>query len=87
MILDNLSVHKSATAQAVIEDVGCRVMFLPAYSRDFNPIEQAFSKLQHLLRQAQARTVETILAATHTAYLQISADDAVGSYRDAGYNL
>ena len=87
VILDNLSVHKSAAARAAIEAAGCHLRFLPAYSPDFNPIEQAFSKLKHLLRQAAARSVEEILTATQRAYPQITATDAVGFYRDAGYNL
>jgi transposase len=87
VILDNLSVHKSPQAQAAIEAVGCALRFLPAYSPDFNPIEQAFSKLKHLLRQAEARTVETILTATQDAYPRITAQDACGFYRDSGYNL
>ena len=87
VILDNLSVHKSPRAQAAIEAVGCTLRFLPAYSPDFNPIEQAFSKLKHLLRQAEARTVETILTATEVAYPQITAKDARGFYRESGYNL
>jgi transposase len=87
VILDNLSVHKSLTAQAAIEAVGCHLRFLPAYSPDFNPIEQAFSKLKHHLRQAEARSIADILAVTQTAYPRITATDARGFYRDAGYNL
>lgn len=87
VILDNLSVHKSAKAQAAIAAAGCHLRFLPPYSPDFNPIEQAFSKLKHLLRRAGARTVEAIQTATQAAYRQISARDAVGYYREAGYNL
>jgi transposase len=87
VILDNLSVHKSAVAQTAIEAVGCHLRFLPAYSPDYNPIEQAFSKLKGLLRRAEARTVDAILDATQAVYPQITARDAVGFYRDAGYNL
>lgn len=87
VICDNLSVHKSAVAQAAIEAVGCHLVFLPPYSPDFNPIEQAFSKLKHHLRRAEARTVEAILTATHAAYPQITASDAISYYRQAGYNL
>lgn len=87
VIWDNLSVHKSALAQAAIEAAGCHVRFLPAYSPDFNPIEQALSKLKELLRRAAARSVDEILTATQAAYPRITASDAVGYYRDAGYNL
>lgn len=87
VILDNLSVHKSATARAAIQAVGCQLVFLPTYSPDFNPIEQAFAKLKHLLRHAEARTVDAILDATQAAYPQITPQDTRGFYRDAGYNL
>lgn len=87
VILDNLSVHKSAVAAAAVAAAGCSLRFLPAYSPDFNPIEQAFSKLKGLLRRAEARSVDAILDATHTAYPQITAADVVGYYREAGYNL
>lgn len=87
VICDNLSVHKSAVAQAAIEAVGCRLLFLPPYSPDFNPIEQAFSKLKHLLRRAAARTTEAVMAATQAAYPQVAASDARAYFRAAGYNL
>ena len=87
VICDNLSVHKSALAQAAIEAVGCRLVFLPPYSPDFNPIEQAFSKLKQLLRQAAARTTEAVMTATQAAYPRITASDARAYYRAAGYNL
>lgn len=87
VVLDNLSVHKSATAQAAIAAAGCRLVFLPTYSPDCNPIEQAFSKLIHLLRQAEARTMEAIMTATQAAYPRITPQDTHGFYRDAGYNV
>ena len=57
VILDNLSSHKRPAAQALIEAAGARLMFLPPYSPDFNPIEKAFSKLKALLRKVAERTV------------------------------
>ncbi len=87
VLLDNLAVHKSATAQRAIEDVGARLVFLPAYSPDFNPIEQAFAKLKQGLRAAGARTTETVLAATREIYPRITATDARGFYHHAGYFL
>ncbi|WP_234896326.1 transposase [Sinorhizobium meliloti] len=57
VILDNLSSHKRPAARAMIEAAGARMMFLPPYSPDFNPIEKAFSKLKALLRKAAERTV------------------------------
>lgn len=87
VVLDNLSVHKSARARHLIEAAGCHLVFLPTYSPDFNPIEQAFAKLKHFLRHAEARTVETIMRATHQLYPQITAQDARACFRAAGYNL
>lgn len=87
VVLDNLSVHKSATARRLIEAAGGQLLFLPTYSPDFNPIEQAFAKLKQRLRKAEARTLEAIFAATHAAYPAITPSDARSFYRDAGYNL
>lgn len=87
VVLDNLSVHKSPKARRLIEAAGCRLCFLPTYSPDFNPIEQAFAKLKTLLRAHNARTVETVFAATQSLYPTITATDARNFYRDAGYNL
>lgn len=87
VVLDNLSVHKSARARQVIEAAGCRLVFLPTYSPDLNPIEQAFAKLKARLRRVEARTVEAIMTATQAAYPSITPTDARGFYRDAGYNL
>lgn len=87
VILDNLSVHKSATARALIEAAGCALVFLPTSSLDFNPIEQAFAKLKQALRKAEARTVEAIMTATQTCYPQITPADTCGFFQDCGYNL
>ncbi len=87
VVLDNLNVHKSATARRLIEEAGCQLRFLPTYSPDFNPIEQAFAKLKHHLRKAEARSVDAILTATQDLYPQITRSDAHAFFRDAGYNL
>ncbi|EFM61187.1 transposase [Brucella sp. NF 2653] len=60
VILDNLSSHKRPAAREIIEAAGARLMFLPPYSPDFNPIEKAFSKLKALLRKAAERTVSNL---------------------------
>jgi len=57
VIMDNLSSHKAPAVRAAIEAVGARLLFLPPYSPDFNPIEQAFSKLKAHLRKAAERTI------------------------------
>ena len=60
VILDNLSSHKNEEAARLIAGAGARLLFLPPYSPDLNPIEMAFAKLKELLRQAQARTVDAL---------------------------
>jgi transposase len=85
VVLDNLSVHKSATARAAIEAAGCRMLFLPTYSPDFNPIEQAFAKAKQRLRRLQARSYETVVAAVGEALETITPGDCAGFFRAAGY--
>ena len=78
VVLNNLAVHKTVVAQRAVEAMGARLVFLPACSPDFNPIEQAFAKLKHGLRPAGARTTETVMAATQAVYPRITATDARG---------
>jgi len=86
VIWDNLSVHKSARARALIEAAGCRVLALPRSSPDFNPIELAFAKLKQALRRAAARTFEAVVGATRRAFTAISATDAQRFITAAGYS-
>ena len=85
IILDNLSVHKQPALRRAIEAAGCRVLFLPTYSPDLNPIEQAFAKLKQLLRHAQAKTTEALETAIAAAIDAITAADARGFFRGWGY--
>jgi transposase len=87
VILDNLSVHKAASIREAIEAVHCDVLFLPPYSPDFTPIEQAFSKIKALLRGLGARTREALLDALRLAVDAITREDAVGWFAHAGYSL
>lgn len=87
VVLDNLAVHKSATAQQLIAAAGCRLVFLPTYSPDLNPIELAFSKLKQLLRASAPRTLDDVWMATARHYRAITAADARAFFRHAGYNL
>lgn len=75
VIWDNLSVHKSAVAQRVIAARGCQLLWLPPYSPDFAPIEQAFSKLKTALRRTGARTREALEAAIAAGLATITAGD------------
>lgn len=85
VVLDNLGVHKGGRVRQAIEAKGCQVLFLPAYSPDFTPIEQAFSKLKAWLRRLGARTREALEEAIALALEQITAQDAHGWFWHCGY--
>lgn len=85
VILDNLSIHLGSRVKQAIEARGCRLLFLPAYSPDFSPIEEAFSKLKALLRRAGARSREALQQAIATALDLITANDALGWFTHCGY--
>jgi transposase len=85
VVMDNLSSHKSKRVQQLIEDAGCELLFLPPYSPDMNPIEEAFSKVKGILRKAGARTREALVEATGHALDAITPEDIRGFYADCGY--
>lgn len=85
VILDNLTAHKSEKVRELIEVRGCELIFLPAYSPDFNPIEEAFSKIKAHLRKAAARTHEALLEAIGRALGAITVPDALGWFAHCGY--
>jgi transposase len=87
VVLDNLSAHKGASIREVIEARGCLLLFLPPYSPDFTPIEQAFSKLKAILRGLGARTKEALQEAVRLAIEAITRRDAVAWFAHAGYAL
>jgi transposase len=86
VLMDNLSVHKSKWVRELIEERGCELWLLPSYSPDFNPIEEAFSKVKNLIRMAKARTLEALFAATAGALCAVSEEDARGFFEACGYN-
>ena len=69
----------------MIEQQGCELVYLPAYSPDYNPLEEAFAKIKNLLRKASARTKEALVEAIGAALSEISAQDARGFFEHAGY--
>jgi transposase len=85
VVMDNLSAHKGERVRELIAERGCELVFLPPYSPDFNPIEQAFSKLKGLLRRAQARSREALIEAMGAALSTISDRDASSFFRHCGY--
>ena len=87
VVWDQLNVHKSARARGLIEAAGCRVVFLPSYSPDFNPIEQAFAKAKPALRRRGARSWEAVAAAIGDILPAVTAADARAFFADAGFPL
>ena len=85
VVLDNVSVHKGERVRQAIEARGCQVLFLPTYSPDLTPIEEAFSKLKAWLRRLGARTSEALVEAIAEALKQITVQDAQGWVWHCGY--
>jgi transposase len=86
VVMDNLSSHKGSRVREIVEERGCELLYLPPYSPDFNPIEQAFSKLKGLLRKSGARTREALVEAMGLALEAVSASDARGFFEHRGYH-
>jgi transposase len=87
VVLDTLSVHKTAQARHLIEAAGCQVLFLPPYSPDLNPIEQAFAKGKQRLRRQRPRSWDEVNAAISALLPTITARDACAFFAAAGYPL
>jgi transposase len=85
--MDNLSAHKGSRVRELIEVKGCELLYLPPYSPDLNPIEQAFSKIKALLRRAGTRTREALVEAIGRALGAVTARDARGFFEHCGYRL
>ena len=85
VVMDNLSSHKGSRVRDLIEEEGCELIYLPSYSPDFNPIEQAFSKLKGHLREACARSHEMLVDVIGEALATISASEAENFYDHCGY--
>jgi transposase len=87
VMLDNLSAHKGERIRELIEERGCELIYLPSYSPDFNPIEEAFSKIKRLVRKAQARTKEVLLKAIGSALSAVTSADARAFFEHCGYRI
>lgn len=85
VVADNLRAHHTPGVRAAIEARGARFLPLPPYSPDFNPIEQAFSKVKQSLRRAEARTDDALRAATWSAFASITPADAASWFARCGY--
>ena len=84
--MDNLPVHKVAGVREAIEKAGAKLLYLPPYSPDFNPIEQAFSKLKNLLRSAAARTSRALRRAIKKALGAFSVEECSNYLANSGYS-
>jgi transposase len=85
VILDNLSIHKMRGVREAIEAAGARLLYLPPYSPDFNPIEPLWSKIKQVLRSHAPRTEEQLLRAAQTAFNSITTADCKGFFFSARY--
>jgi transposase len=87
VVLDNLSSHKRAGVQKLIEGAKASLLFLPPYSPDLNPIEMIFSKIKQLLRSMACRTREALWNAMQSVLNQVVASDAANCFQHCGYTL
>jgi transposase len=87
VILDNLSSHRRASIQTLIESAGAQLLFLPPYSPDLNPIELVFSKIKQLLRSLACRTREALWHTMQSVLDQVTTSDAANCFRHCGYTL
>src|SRR5215211_422302 len=85
VVMDNLTSHKGPRVREMIEEKGCELLYLPPYSPDFNPIEEAFAKLKGLLRRAEARSRDVLIEAMGRALEAVTASDARGFFEHRGY--
>ena len=85
VIMDNLGSHKAKAIRTAIRSVGARLLFLPPYSPDLNPIEQVFSKLKHTLRKAMGRSVEAVEEAIANVLPEITKQECQNYIVNAGY--
>ena len=83
--MDNLGAHRPRRIRELIEGRGCQLLYLPSYSPDYNPIDEAFAKIKRLLGRSAARTREPLLEAIGAALSAVSAQDVRGFFEHAGY--
>jgi transposase len=84
-VMDNLGAHRPKRGRELIEQRGAKLLYLPSYSPDYNPIEEAFAKVKNLLANAAARSKEALVEAIGVALSAVSAQDARGYFEHAGH--
>lgn len=87
LFMDNLSAHKVAGIEALLDACGAHLIYLPPYSSDFNPIELAWSKVKTILRRLKARTFPDLIEALKQALLAITPQDIRGWFAHCGYTI
>ena len=87
VVMDNLGAHRPKKIRDLIEARGAELVFVPSYSPDLNPIEQAFSKTENILRKLRARTHEALLEAMEEALSKVTPADAAGWFNHCGYQV
>lgn len=87
VVMDNLSSHKGPKVRELVEGRGCELLYLPPYSPDYNPIEEAFAKIKGSLRKTEARGREALIEALGVAVSAVSPADARGFFEHGGYRL
>jgi len=85
VVMDNLAAHRIAGVRTAIEAAGARLLLLPPYSPDFNPIENAFAKLKAILRKAAARTIPSLWNAIREAFPQFTPEQCANFFTATGY--
>ncbi len=85
VVMDNLTAHKGERVRDLIEGRDCQLLYLPPYSPDFNPIEEAFAKLKGLVRRVEARSREVLIEAMCQALEALTARDARSFFEHRGY--
>jgi transposase len=85
VVVDNVGAHKPDRMQVLVEAAGCRLVFLPAYSPDLSPVEEAFSKIKALVKAAARVRAAALDAAIAVALAAVTASDAAGWFAHAGY--
>ena len=87
VVMDNLGAHRPKRIRELIEARGAELVFVPSYSPDLNPIEEAFSKIKNILRKLGARTHEALLEAMEEALSKVTPGDAAGWFNHCGYEV
>jgi len=87
VVMDKVGAHRPKRLRELIEATGCEPLYLPSYSPDLNPIEEAFSKIKHLLRKVSARTKEALIGAMGRALAAVGGQDARGYFAHCGYRI